>query len=77
MQLSLAHLELETTVDGLSSQAWRYCAKAPHIHLQVYSCKHGRSRGGPGVPVTPLLQAFFLTKQPTTVDENAMKISWP
>ena len=36
---------------------------------------HRRSKGAPGVPVTPLLQAFFLTKQHTTGGENAMMIS--
>ena len=38
---------------------------------------HRRSQGGPGVPVTPAFASLFLTKQPATVGENAMTISWP
>ena len=35
----------------------------------------GVARGGPGVPVTPPLQGFFLSKQPTIFrGENAMTI---
>ena len=45
-------------------------------YTQPNITSQGCSQGGPGVPVTPLLQAFLI-KQPTTGGENAMTIPWP